>query len=68
MRRRCALLLLLAAAGCGAIRATQTSGPCEPPCEPARSGEVERPLPRPADDACPDPDDCFVSEGDGSNR
>jgi len=45
-------------AGCGAIRATQTSGPCEPPCEPARRGEVESPRPTPADDACLDPDGC----------
>jgi hypothetical protein len=50
-------LLVLLVVGCGAIRATQTSGPCEPPCEPARRGAVEAPLPRPADDACIDPDD-----------
>jgi len=49
---------------CAAIRRTQTSGPCEYPCEPAKAGPVEAPLPRYAVDVpywIPMIDDCMAA-------
>jgi len=49
---------------CAAIRRTQTSGPCEYPCEPAKAGPVETPLPRYAADVpywVPMIDDCMAA-------